>query len=432
MTEERTTRRAPMDGPGSDEPAIPPAGSGAPPTTDGDAPPTSDADAPAPRSVIGARTLTVVVLFVALELCLRHFGGFGQWTVSEQSERFGWRMLPDQSAWSRDLTIPEFINSDGFRDREWDPPRRDESGAWIKDESLYRVAVVGNSMTFGTSVLVEETWPRVLEGLLAEHLSARGDARRVLVMNFATQGYVFEQMARVYEDVVRPWRPDLLVVPFHPHDVMPMRPSQDDPEYDFRRWVLRTATFDMLNTWVINQWMPRVPAAERSKINWGALDQAINEQPFNRKHERYWTIAANRMEEILAMVEADGGRLAIAPLPRWRKFFNAALMGSESKWGPWAWERRPRVVHILARTAFEPLMAPVVAEIRAKGIEADNAADLSELTWTDADGRERSALELETAEQSLFLLDDTGHYTAAGHAALAREVFEGLVKAGVP
>jgi len=178
--------------------------------------------------------------------------------------------------------------------------------------------------------------------------------------------------------------------------------------------------------------MPRVPAAEPPKVNWSALDQAINEQPFARKHERYWTLVANRMAEILEMVETDGGRLAIVPLPRWRKFFNPKLMGAESKWGPWAWERRPRVVHVLARPAFEPLMAPVVDELRRKGVEADNAADLSELTWIDADGRERSALELETADQSLFLLDDTGHYTARGHEVLGREVFEGLVEAGLP
>ena len=81
---------------------------------------------------------------------------------------------------------------------------------WIKDESVFRVAIVGNSMTFGTSVPIEETWGRQLEEALVKDFAARGVHRMPLVMNFAVQGYVFEQMARVYEDRIHPWRPDLL------------------------------------------------------------------------------------------------------------------------------------------------------------------------------------------------------------------------------
>ena len=62
---------------------------------------------------------------------------------------------------------------------------------------------------------------------LAKSLQKSGDSRTVEVMNFAVQGYVFEQMARVYEDKIRPYAPDLLIVPVHPHDIVPMAPAEE-------------------------------------------------------------------------------------------------------------------------------------------------------------------------------------------------------------
>ncbi|MEO0652410.1 MAG: hypothetical protein AAFZ65_17180, partial [Planctomycetota bacterium] len=200
---------------------------------------------------IGPRTLLFVVGLVALELGLYHLGDFGKWVVQEQSERYGWRMLPNQAGWSRNYDVREDINAQGFRDgRDWGRP-----GDLDRDARL-RVAVVGNSMTYGTSVPVEATWPRVLEDLLREGLAEAGQPREVLVMNFATQGYTFEQMARLYEDVVSEWRPELLLWPTIAPDARLMRPSRDDAEYAFRRQVIRTATFDMLRKHVMRKWIP--------------------------------------------------------------------------------------------------------------------------------------------------------------------------------
>jgi lysophospholipase L1-like esterase len=380
------------------------------------------------RPVIGPRTLTVAMLVAALELSLRHFGGYGQWVATEQSERAGWRMLPDQAAWSRDLAVPEQINASGFRDREWDPPARDEHGRWIRDERVFRVALVGQSMTYGTHVPIEQTWGRVLEAHLREDFAARGVERQPLVMNFAVQGYVFEQMARVYEDHIRPFRPDLLIVPNHPHDITPMKPAQDDADYDFRRPILRTAAFDWLNRHVINRWIPPpppTPDARAALLSAQAVDDSITERPFARDNQEHWVAMAKRLDAVREQLAEDGGRLVLVTLPRWRSIFEPQLLGADTKWRPYA-ESRPPTVHTDPLPAFRPPMEALRAEILAKGLPATTTHDLSTLHWTDAQGVVRDGTQLERAGDSLFYLDDTGHYTAAGHALLGAEVFAAL------
>ena len=332
--------------------------------------PDSAADSPRRGPLVGRRTLAFVVALAALELVLKHAFGYGWWTVTEQSERYGWRMLPHQAGRSRDLSVAEDINGWGFRDREWPAPVQDADGTWVKDPDVYRVAMVGNSMTYGTSVPIEDSYGRQLERLLQERLDAAGDPRRVVVMNFAVQGYVFEQMARVHEDLIRRWRPDLMVVPFHPHDVMPMRPAVDDADYDLRTWVLRTATYDWLNRHVINHWLPRVPPPpkERGAIDWDGLDLFITQQPFDKANRPWWDQARQRMEQLRQTVETDGGRLLICSLPRWRKIFrprihDAARAGlidlAEEYFGA-----PPEEIAIQElREADNPALAPLLAEL---------------------------------------------------------------------
>ncbi|MEO8754097.1 MAG: hypothetical protein ABI624_15615 [Casimicrobiaceae bacterium] len=404
-------------------------------------------------TIIGTRTIAVVVALAALELSLRYAGGLGRWSASEQSERYGWRMLPSQDALSRELTVEEHINAAGFRDREWAPPQPDPvalaalksqaekdakaapptKGPWLKDEGVFRVALVGNSMTFGTSVTMADTWGRQLEDALKQDFAARGVKRTPLVMNFAVQGYVFEQMARVYEDRIRPYRPDLLIIPMHPHDITPMKPAQDDPDYDFRTLILRSATYAWLSRDVINHWMPPpAPPAEALAARQAAeaADAAITFAPFAPGSQPYWATMIQRLDGMRQMVEADGGHLVIVSLPRWRSMFEPKLLGADSNWAPYA-KLHPGTLHADPLPDFRPPMAALVKEITDKHIPATETYDLRTVTWKDAQGVEHLGTDLEHADDSLFLLYDTGHYTVAGHALLGPVVFRELSGAGM-
>jgi hypothetical protein len=380
---------------------------------------------------IGWRTLGFVLLLLALEYGLRR-AGFGHWVVQEQNAALGWRMLPDQDGWSRNLDVRERINSVsyydalgreqvlGFRDREWEPPLLSPDGRYRRDPNVLRVAVVGNSMTYGSSVEVERIWPRLLEAPLAAELARRGDRRSALVMNFAVQGYVFEQMARVYEDVVRRWRPDVLIVPVVPHDVGPMPPALDDPDYGFRLWVVRTATYDWLRKRVIDRWLPKPPAPNAPALaEMRRVQELIPARAFTAEAAPYWETAARRMAVVRAQLEADGGQLLLVGLPTIHRVLDPALPTAGQYWQRWA-EGRAGVVYCEPAPAFQRAMGPLLPGLRDAGLIQPSK------------GPQQIDPSLPHAQTSLFLLDDVGHYSALGHEVLAREVAAVLVPLALP
>ena len=379
--------------------------------------------------VIGTRTLAFVAVLLVLEW-VASSAGYGQWTVMEQTERLGWSMLPNQTALSRELDVEERINAYGFRDRDWPPPRLDADGTPIRDDGLFRVAIVGNSITYGMGVSIDETFGRALERRLVEHFAAAGDPRSVLVMNFAVQGYVFEQMARVYEDVIAPFRPDVLIVPHHPHDIAPMAPASDDPEYDLRTWVLRTALYDWLNRFVIDRWITPVPPSaevKAAKIAYIDLESGLRHKPFARDYERQWRTYFDRLEELRVALLEDGTQLMLVGLPRWLKLFNDKVVGSETRIGPWALSRAgvqpPSVVPVVDPfPAFSAGMADLVAEVTAKQINIKDTIDLQSRL-------DELGVTLETADDNVFLMYDVGHYSARGHALIGETLYDMLARA---
>ena len=369
---------------------------------------------------IGWRAVIVALCFVGLELGLRQ-GGYGKWVITERDERLGWVMLPDQDRYSHDLTIEEHINSYGFRDDDWAPPERAGDGSWAKDESVYRVAIVGNSVTYGTSVPVEETWCRVLQDELRALFETAGDARTPLVMNFAVQGYTFEQMARNYEDNIRPFRPDLLVVPTIPHDVAPFEGGVDDFDFPYRRSVVRTATHDWLHKRVVPKW--RAAVRPRWAVAGGAEELAraeaqLTARPFGPESRPLWDAAAERMAEVQAMVEADGGRLAIVDLPRLFPVLKPNLKLPSSYWKPWAEERG--VAHVDTVDALRESMGPLVGELSFLKANFVNDAAL-----------QARLAKLSNIERNCYLIFDLGHYSARGHRVVARTFLRGLIEQGV-
>lgn len=105
------------------------------------------------------------------------------------------------------------INSLGFRDVEF---------AEQKSPGVFRILALGDSMTFGPGVDLEQTYPKVLERLLNE-----GNEGRYQVINAGASGY------SAYEEVVT-WRnrgealdPDLVIVGFCVNDVGDPRRQMD-------------------------------------------------------------------------------------------------------------------------------------------------------------------------------------------------------------
>ena len=92
------------------------------------------------------------------------------------------------------------INEHGLRGRAYEKR---------KTKDVFRIAVVGDSVSFGWDVGEGQAWPDVLQGLLNECPAARQETFQVL--NFAVTGYNATQVAEVLRQSVRSWNPDLIL-----------------------------------------------------------------------------------------------------------------------------------------------------------------------------------------------------------------------------
>jgi len=106
-----------------------------------------------------------------------------------------WKMAPGK----------QDINSQGFRDREFNPG---------KEEGVYRIVCMGDSITFGWPTEIDNTYPNTLERLLAE----RFREKRFEVINAGVPGYTTFQGLLLLENKVAGYDPDLLIIYYGVND----------------------------------------------------------------------------------------------------------------------------------------------------------------------------------------------------------------------
>lgn len=117
-------------------------------------------------------------------------------------EREGWTIAPSYS----DKHGEHFSSREGLRS-----PRPDVSFADLRSRhagraeqpASVRIALIGDSMTFGYEVRCEESWGHVLES----HLQPSAQ-----VLNFGVPAYGLNQVFVRYEKEVRPWHPHIVII----------------------------------------------------------------------------------------------------------------------------------------------------------------------------------------------------------------------------
>lgn len=90
------------------------------------------------------------------------------------------------------------INSHGFRDREFTP---------AKPSGTMRIVVLGDSVIWGHGIVVEDTFAKQLESLLAEHFVGRFE-----VLNFGVSGYSLQQEIELFFERARHFDPDIVIL----------------------------------------------------------------------------------------------------------------------------------------------------------------------------------------------------------------------------
>ena len=160
---------------------------------------------PATRKELILASIVMLAIPIAAELLLRAtHAEFDSQLYIADSDR-GWALRPGAKGLVLDET-KQFvrINSRGLRDREH---------SLIKPANTVRIAVLGNSWTEAMQVPLDKTFCSLLERRLTES-SCFGD-RHVEVINFGVSGYSTAQELITLRDVVRPYRPDLVIVAFY-------------------------------------------------------------------------------------------------------------------------------------------------------------------------------------------------------------------------
>jgi len=104
-------------------------------------------------------------------------------------------------------------NSYGFRDSDVD--------SW--DPDSYRLALTGDSFTFGNGISADSTLPALLESRLRKNVAD------VQVLNCGVPGYNAPNVQQLLQHRVLPLKPDFVVYVFMPNDVEPSRLPADIP-----------------------------------------------------------------------------------------------------------------------------------------------------------------------------------------------------------
>lgn len=145
--------------------------------------------------------------------------------------------------WSKNLSL----NSMGYREHEVTVP---------KPEGVYRIAVIGDSFTWGQGIAVTDRMTEKLEKLL------RNEGLEAEVLNFGRPGGETVDHVRTLRDVVLPLHPDFVLMQWYINDVegpdKSSRPSVRRliPSDESTKW-LRThsALFDVVDhEWLKFQW----------------------------------------------------------------------------------------------------------------------------------------------------------------------------------
>ena len=97
------------------------------------------------------------------------------------------------------------VNSEGFRGPEFP----------AKEEGVPRIVLVGDSMTFGSSI----DWPDTLGVKLEQALARSG--QRAQVLNLAVVGYCALNIAALVEHRALAFEPDVVVYVFYANDTLP-------------------------------------------------------------------------------------------------------------------------------------------------------------------------------------------------------------------
>ena len=335
-----------------------------------------------------------------------------------RDERLLYRLIPNLETQDADGVVYR-TNAQGYRDRDWPAPVAAE-----KDE--LRVAVLGDSVPYGSGVAVEDAFPRALERTLRERLTPRARAAsaprdEVLVQSFAVPAYKLDQMLLVLEEEALAYDPAVVVLFLGPNSV------RETPfDANAFRGVLTEESAGPLDELFERSLLFRrsselLERASRRGREWIGLGTTV--PPPSVREVRASALAG--LDEARADLKRAGRHLVVVTNPWYGDVVE--IPDASSPWSEastslreWA-EHAPDVVFVPSAPLLRAAMPRLLAALEQGVLERDDV-------WP-SDGEPLFPFEHE--DELLFLRHDRLHLSPLGHRVLAEGVFERMDGLGV-
>jgi lysophospholipase L1-like esterase len=183
------------------------------------------------------------------------------------------------------------INNAGFRGADF---------VLQKQADTTRIAILGDSVAYGYSVPLEQTFARLLEKKLNEN------GRHIEVLNFAVNGYSTIAELELYKTRVREYKPDVVLLAYVLNDPLPaafvvqsVGSARKQTDY-FKQ----LSHYSQFGAWVYLRWQTLTQPMDRQR-NY----QAMYNNPDS------WANTQNALAELATLAREDETRLGAVIFP---------------------------------------------------------------------------------------------------------------------
>lgn len=183
------------------------------------------------------------------------------------------------------------INSAGFRGSDF---------SLAKTPGITRIAILGDSVAYGYSVPLEQTFARLLEKQLNEA------GHKVEVLNFAVNGYSTVAELELYKTRVRDYRPDIVLLAYVLNDPLPAAfvvqtvGSAKKQADAFQQ----LSQHSQLGAWVYLQWKAITQQSDRRQNYQGMY-----------ANPELWNATTQALHELATLTKTDGATLGAVVFP---------------------------------------------------------------------------------------------------------------------
>ncbi|MCI0398743.1 MAG: SGNH/GDSL hydrolase family protein [Chloroflexi bacterium] len=151
------------------------------------------------RAALVVTGLVMALLILEVIARVLHLGTGGFW---EPHPLYGWRNIPNAAGWEScygECNVYVEINSRGLRDQET---------AYEKELGQQRILFLGDSLTAGMQVPLEDTFSKILE----QQLNNAGGNNDWMVINAAVNGYGTDNELLFFRQEASKYQPDIVIL----------------------------------------------------------------------------------------------------------------------------------------------------------------------------------------------------------------------------